>query len=82
MKQAAFAFCAVLAFAGTSNPTNAAASIRYVWQDSPSPGPPYADWTTAAHTIQDAVDAAGERAIPCWSQMGFMPPGDGRSWGS
>ena len=34
------------------------AATRYVWQDSPSPGPPYTDWTTAAHVIQDAVDAA------------------------
>ena len=34
------------------------ASVRYVWQDSPSPGPPYTNWTTAAHVIQDAVDAA------------------------
>lgn len=37
---------------------NAPAATHYVWQDSPSPGPPYADWSTAAHTIQDAVDAA------------------------
>jgi parallel beta-helix repeat protein len=31
---------------------------RYVWQDSPDPAPPYADWATAAHTIQEAVDVA------------------------
>lgn len=30
----------------------------HVWQDSPNPIPPYTNWTTAAHTIQDAVDAA------------------------
>jgi hypothetical protein len=32
--------------------------ISYVWQNSPSPTPPYTNWTTAATTIQDAVDAA------------------------
>lgn len=37
---------------------SASAATRYVWQDSPSPGPPYTNWTTAAHVIQDAVDAA------------------------
>ena len=37
---------------------NTSASTLHVWPDSPSPGPPYADWTNAAHTIQDAVDAA------------------------
>jgi len=36
----------------------ASATTNYVWQDSPSPAPPYATWATAAHTIQDAVDAA------------------------
>ena len=36
------------------------AATNYVWQDSPSPTPPYTDWTTAAHTLQDAVDAATE----------------------
>jgi hypothetical protein len=38
--------------------SNLSAATRYVWQDSPSPGPPYTNWTTAAHVIQDAVDAA------------------------
>ena len=33
-------------------------ATRYVWQDSPSPAYPYDSWSNAAHTIQDAVDAA------------------------
>ncbi|MBI3851070.1 MAG: hypothetical protein HY298_12455 [Verrucomicrobia bacterium] len=37
---------------------SASAATRYVWQDSPSPAPPYTTWTTAAHVIQEAVDAA------------------------
>jgi formylglycine-generating enzyme required for sulfatase activity len=56
VKKSAFALLAVLAFVCTSNPTTAA--TLHVWQDSPSPGPPYADWATAASTIQQAVDAA------------------------
>src|SRR5512136_1928021 len=34
------------------------AATHYVWQDSPSPGPPYDTWANAAHVIQDAVDTA------------------------
>jgi hypothetical protein len=34
------------------------AATLHVWPDSPSPAPPYAGWSTAARTIQDAVDAA------------------------
>ena len=34
------------------------AATRHVWQDSPSPAAPYATWTTAAHTIQDAAHQA------------------------
>jgi hypothetical protein len=37
---------------------SAPAATRYVWQNSPNPGPPFTNWTTAAHVIQDAVDAA------------------------
>ncbi len=38
--------------------TSVSAATRYVWQGSPSPGPPYNDWATAARVIQDAVDVA------------------------
>ena len=36
----------------------ASAATRYVWQGSPGPAPPYTSWASAAHVIQDAVDAA------------------------
>ncbi len=44
----------LLVFTGRST----GADVRYVWQDSPSPGAPYTNWASAAHVIQEAVDAA------------------------
>ncbi len=38
--------------------TQVYSETRYVWQDSPSPGGPYTSWNSAAHTIQEAVNAA------------------------
>ena len=37
-----------------------AAATLYVSQTSTNPTPPYATWDTAAHTIQEAVDAASD----------------------
>ncbi len=34
------------------------AGTRFVWTNSPSPGAPFTNWATAAHTIQEAIDAA------------------------
>jgi hypothetical protein len=37
---------------------NAGAVVRYVDVNNPAPSPPYTNWSSAAVTIQDAVDAA------------------------
>jgi len=37
---------------------NVSAATHYVSLESPSPTPPYTNWATAAHVIQDAVDLA------------------------
>jgi hypothetical protein len=42
----------------TLAPLTTPAATNYVWQGSPSPEPPFTTWATAAHAIQDAVDAA------------------------
>ena len=49
--QLLIAFCLLLT-------VNSFAATNYVWQSSPSPASPYSSWATAAHNIQDAVDAA------------------------
>lgn len=33
---------------------------RFVWTNSPGPAAPYTNWATAAHTIQEALDFAGD----------------------
>lgn len=45
--------CAAVLSSGTC-----LADTLYVWTNSPYPGVPYNAWTNAAHTIQEAVDAA------------------------
>jgi predicted amidohydrolase len=57
MKTSSQSFIAACVFA-VLTALNLSAATRYVWQSSPSPGPPYTNWATAAHVIQDAVDAA------------------------
>lgn len=54
--------CALLSL-GISAVVSANAATLHVWQDSPIPTPPFTNWDTAAHIIQDAVDAAGEEVI-------------------
>ena len=38
-------------------------TTRYVWPDSPASAPPYEDWNSAAHTIQEAVDACASNDV-------------------
>ncbi|NLF38451.1 hypothetical protein GX586_03340 [bacterium] len=52
------ALCAAVLAAVSA--ANLQATTRYVWPNSPFPLFPYISWMFAAHTIQDAVDAAGE----------------------
>jgi hypothetical protein len=41
----------------TIHVVSAEATARYVWTNSPAPAWPYDSWSSAAHTIQEAVDA-------------------------
>ena len=69
MKSRAAAFLMMLIFACTSHPATSA--TRFVWQNSPNPGPPYDSWDTAAHVIQDAVDAAHWEPVPARKKNTF-----------
>ena len=50
-------------------------SATYVWTNSPSPTPPYRSWATAAHTIQDAVDAQETSGGWVWVTNGVYRTG-------
>ncbi|MCK5851799.1 hypothetical protein KAH27_02110 [bacterium] len=52
------------------------AATNYVWQSSPSPTSPFTNWTTAAHVIQDAVDAANDGDLVLVTN-GFYTAGGG-----
>ncbi len=49
---------ALLAVVWVAQALTASAATLHVWQNSPSPAPPYATWASAATNIQDAIDAA------------------------
>src|SRR5258708_969932 len=51
---------ALAATSGLAVAGQISAATLYVSQTSPTPGPPYATWDAAAHTIQEAVDAASD----------------------
>ena len=76
-------FCrTVLAcLAGSFAFLTAPAANLFVWQESPDPCPPYAEWTTAAHTIQEAVDAALPRDT-VWVTNGVYETGSSTLKGS
>jgi len=60
-KTIALAISALALLNGLSCP----AATLLVWQESLDPTPPYATWATAAHVIQDAIDAgsAGDEVV-------------------
>jgi hypothetical protein len=53
---------------------SASAAERYVWPGSPSPGGGHLTWATAAHTIQEAVDAAAAGDV-VWVTNGLYNTG-------
>ena len=48
----------ILIATGIALVTNSLADTHYVSTNSTTPGPPWTNWATAAHTIQEAVDGA------------------------
>ncbi|NCC50614.1 MAG: choice-of-anchor D domain-containing protein [Spartobacteria bacterium] len=53
---------------------------RYVWTNSPAPAAPYTNWTTAAHVIQDALDACRRDDI-VWVTNGVYDTGGAFGFG-
>jgi hypothetical protein len=47
---------AILTVLGKTSPPQP--GTKYVWQNSPSPTPPYTSWATASHTIYGAIGGA------------------------
>ena len=50
------------------------AATRYVWTNSPSPGSGYQTWSTAAHTIQEAIDVSVSNDV-IWVTNGVYASG-------
>jgi hypothetical protein len=64
--------------------SSALATVRYVWQSSPGPAPPYTSWATAAPTIQQAVKCQSSlltlpgrvgKGCPCRASCALNIPG-------
>lgn len=67
-----FWLCATLLILAA--PRAMAQTTVYVSQASPNPTPPYTTWDTAAHTIQEAVDASSDGDTVLVAAGEYRPP--------